>query len=167
MSQREENRWVLGFFLSVLGFVLVGCVGGGGSASTDSVASGPTDPSGITPEDPPAPPPPVTPPPAEDPPPAPSEPRPVIISWDSPSQNVDGSPLVDLLGFNVYIGTSPGVYTEVVDAGDVNTHTFDSLSVGTHYFAVSAYDSWGNESDLSEEVVATVASLCVLVASAN
>ncbi len=80
------------------------------------------------------------------------------LTWDAPATNSDGSALTDLRGFNIHDGTSPGEYTMVTDVGPVTEFTFDSLAPGTHYFAITAYDVYGNESDFSEQVVATVTS---------
>ena len=76
------------------------------------------------------------------------------LLWDPPTTNVDGTPLTDLAGFRVYRGTEPGVYTEIVDipSPEVTTYTFQGLPAGIHYFAVTAYDQAGNESDFSNEV---------------
>jgi hypothetical protein len=53
-------------------------------------------------------------------------------------------------GFKVYYGTSPKSYSSSVDVGMVSTYTV-SLPAGTYYFAVTAYDAVGSESDFSNE----------------
>ncbi len=81
----------------------------------------------------------------------------VTLSWDPPSTNEDGTTLTDLAGYNVYFGTSSGVYTASVNTGDVNIYELIDLTDGfTYYFAVTAYDISGNESTYSEEVYATL-----------
>lgn len=60
----------------------------------------------------------------------------------------------DLAGYKVYHGEVSGVYTEVflISAG-TTTKVFLGLRDGvTHYFAVSAVDTSGNESAKSNEV---------------
>jgi hypothetical protein len=61
-----------------------------------------------------------------------------------------------LAGYRVYIGTASGRYTypgSPVTVGNVHTYTVANLPYGTTYFfAISAYDSAGNESLLSTEV---------------
>lgn len=77
----------------------------------------------------------------------------VILSWDPPTTNADGSPLTDLDGYRVYYGTSSGVYDTTLDVGSVITSTVSNLTDGViYYFAVTAYDLSGNESDFSNEV---------------
>lgn len=74
------------------------------------------------------------------------------LTWDAPTTNADGTSLTDLGGYKVYYGTSSGNYTDSIDVGNVTTYTIDKLSPGTYYFAVTAYDIWGNESVRSDEV---------------
>ncbi|MGQ0809981.1 MAG: hypothetical protein ACT4OO_01995 [Nitrospiraceae bacterium] len=61
-----------------------------------------------------------------------------------------------MAGYKVYVGTAPGSYNypgSPFVLGRVTSFTLNSLSVGqTYYFALSAYDSVGNESSLSVEV---------------
>ncbi len=72
------------------------------------------------------------------------------LSWTSPTQNADGSPLTDLEGYYVYVGLTPEALapryfttasSAVVDAGAVG-----------RYFAVTAVVASGLESDLSAVV---------------
>jgi len=76
----------------------------------------------------------------------------VSLSWDAPTTNEDGTPLTDLAGYTVYYGIESANYTENIDVGNVLTYTVTNLSDGTYYFAVTAYDTSGNESDYSNEV---------------
>jgi hypothetical protein len=56
-------------------------------------------------------------------------------------------------GYNVYVGTFSGLYTQRFDAGSATSYTSNSLAGNLRYFvAVSAYDSAGGESRLSSEV---------------
>jgi len=75
-----------------------------------------------------------------------------VLSWSIPTLNMDGTPLSDLAGYRVYRGDSPSTLTEVIELpGSGNTaYTFNQLALGTHYFAVSAYNSLGTESSISE-----------------
>ena len=73
----------------------------------------------------------------------------VTVSWDANSES-------DLSGYNIYIGEAAGVYTGTVDVGSATEFTWNRLQDGkTYYFAVTAYDFSGNESDFSAEVSAT------------
>jgi hypothetical protein len=78
------------------------------------------------------------------------------LSWEAPTTNADGTPLTDLGGYKVYYGTSSGNYTVSLDVGNVTTYKIDNLTPGTYYFAVTAYDTSGNESGYSNEVSKTI-----------
>jgi hypothetical protein len=81
----------------------------------------------------------------------------VTLSWYAPITNEDGSPLNDLAGHNVYYGTASGNYSQSIDTGNTTTYTVANLADGlTYYFAVTAYDTSGNESEFSDEVSKTI-----------
>lgn len=73
------------------------------------------------------------------------------LSWTAPSLNTDDSALTDLAGYRVYHGTSAAALTDVVQVtgSATTTYTYNQLASGTHYFAVSAYNSSGVESGRS------------------
>lgn len=75
-----------------------------------------------------------------------------ILSWTAPTTNSDGTPLTDLGGYKVYQGTATRVYGTPTDVGNVLTKTITPLADGTYFFAVTAYDTSGNESVFSNEV---------------
>jgi hypothetical protein len=79
--------------------------------------------------------------------------EPFTVAWDAPKTNSDGSP-ASIAGYIIYYGTSSGFYTSSVDVGNVTTYAVTGLSLasGTYYFAITAYDTAGNESDFSNEV---------------
>jgi len=59
----------------------------------------------------------------------------------------------DLAGYKVYQGTTLGSYGPGIDVGTVTTYTASNLQAGlTYYFAVTAYDTSGNQSPPSIEV---------------
>lgn len=74
------------------------------------------------------------------------------LSWVSPSQYTDGSPLPigELSGFRIYKGTSASNLAVIAEVGS-RTTTFEvqNLASGTHYFAVTALAESGVESDKS------------------
>lgn len=77
----------------------------------------------------------------------------VTLSWDQPVSSNDTL----ITGHKVYYGTSSGNYTNGVDAGNVTTCNITGLTAGmTYYFAVTSYDSSGNESGFSNEISTTV-----------
>lgn len=86
----------------------------------------------------------------------------VMLSWEPPTTNMDGSVVVDLAGYKIYYGPGPGNYTDVVTVPCINCpipvtgateRSCVALSAGvTYYFAVTAVDTSGNESGYSNEV---------------
>ncbi len=63
----------------------------------------------------------------------------------------------DLAGYRVYHGVSPSVYDGSTNVGKTTTYQYVNLqSNKTHYFAVTAYDTSGNESSPSSEVSKTI-----------
>jgi len=83
--------------------------------------------------------------------------RHAILSWDPPTQNMDGTTLTDLSGFVVRFGPAPRSYSQSVEINDPNQiHLELSLTPGTWYFAVTAKTSGGAESAYSNEVSKTI-----------
>jgi hypothetical protein len=83
----------------------------------------------------------------------------VTLSWNPPTANADGTPLTDLDGYIVYVGTQSGNYSQNIDVGNVTTYQVNNLTTGlTYYFAATAYDTSDNESDYSSEVSKTIQS---------
>ena len=71
----------------------------------------------------------------------------VKLAWDS-------SVGQEVIGYNIYYGTSSRNYDAVVDAGNNTSFTvFDLAEHQTYHFAVTAYDLQGNESSFSDELV--------------
>jgi hypothetical protein len=74
----------------------------------------------------------------------------VTLAWDP-------SPGSAVAGYRVYQGVESRNYTSVISAGTVTTSTVAKLTGGTTYFfAVTAYDTNGLESQFSSEVIYTV-----------
>jgi hypothetical protein len=70
----------------------------------------------------------------------------VVLGWE-PSQ---GWPVA---GYNVYYGPAHRTYTNMIAVGPATTVTVSNLVAGaTYYFAATAYDATGLESDYSVEV---------------
>jgi len=90
----------------------------------------------------------------------------VTLAWDPNSEP-------GLAGYKVYYGSSSRNYTHSEDAGMNENWTISGIEEGkTYYYAVTAYDVDGNESDFSEELSYTVPVVDVnnppqAVASAN
>ena len=70
----------------------------------------------------------------------------IILDW-----NASASP--NVAGYNVYYGTTSGIYSCKVEAGNVASVAISNLADGaTYYFAATAYDANGDESQFSSEV---------------
>ena len=100
---------------------------------------------GTTPPPPPASPPPpvggITPPP---PPPSPST-KVATVTWAANSE-------ADLAGYKLHVGTTSGVYSQTIDVGRVTSYAIALPKGVTYFFALTAYDSSGNESGRSAEL---------------
>lgn len=99
----------------------------------------------------------------------------VPLTWNVPATNTDGTPLTDLAGYEVYIGTSSRNYSRTIilavgdralscqnvydDKHDLKygkcSHTVVGLRRSDYYFAVSAYNYSGTKSAYSNEVMKT------------
>lgn len=74
----------------------------------------------------------------------------VSINWNRNSES-------DVAGYKVYYGTTAHNHQNMLDVGPFTTAVIDGLNGGaTYYFAVTAYDTSGNESADSQEVQATI-----------
>ena len=73
------------------------------------------------------------------------------LSWQPPTQNVDGSPLQDLAGFRIVYGKVADNLDQVVSIPNpaITSAVVQSLTTGTWYFAVKAYTAANVQSDLS------------------
>ncbi|GBE36852.1 hypothetical protein BMS3Bbin07_01004 [bacterium BMS3Bbin07] len=114
-------------------FVLSGCGAGDGSIA-DYTGDGSTNPNALTN---------------------------AKLAWDAPTTNEDGTPLTDLAGYKLYYGPSSGSYTGSIDVEDTTSVEIATIidviyealpTTDTICFAVTAYDTLGNESDYSNEV---------------
>jgi hypothetical protein len=80
------------------------------------------------------------------------------ISWQSPTQRADGTPLTSLAGFRIYYGNASGSYPNKVTVANpgLSTYVVENLPPGTYYFAVTAYDTTGSESAYSAPASKTI-----------
>jgi Putative Ig domain len=80
------------------------------------------------------------------------------LSWTPPTQNTDGSPLVDLAGYRVYWGTSSGNYPQSVTVMNpgITSYMVEQLTPATYYFVATALDASGNESKHSNVATKTI-----------
>lgn len=85
------------------------------------------------------------------------------LSWNAPTMRSDGSalPLSELAGYRIYTGTTPDALVPLIDINDpgTTTHTITKLPAAQHYYAVSAYNISGVESERSAVVSKTISAL--------
>jgi hypothetical protein len=80
------------------------------------------------------------------------------LSWQPPTEYVDGTPLKDLAGFKIRYGTVADKLDQVVTVPNpgITSAMIESLAAGTWYFAVNAYTLANVESNLSNVVQKTI-----------
>jgi hypothetical protein len=70
----------------------------------------------------------------------------VTLAWDPNTE-------LELAGYKIYYGLLSDQYSSSVDVGNRTSYTLSNLADGkTYYFAATAYDQYGDESDFSNEV---------------
>ena len=127
-GQRIGSRvfFNLSFAALLAVLLLSGCGSGGGG---ESASGGTEPPTGASPT---------------------GAPSTAILAWDAVTAT-------NLNGYRIYYGTNPGRYLQSVgqgiNVGRVESYTLNGLASGTrYYFAVTAFDTSGNESAFSNEV---------------
>ncbi len=70
----------------------------------------------------------------------------VTLSWDEPADSDDVN------GYKIHYGSTSGDYINTKDIGYVTNYTLSYLQGETICFALTAYNSLGNESNYSNEV---------------
>jgi hypothetical protein len=78
----------------------------------------------------------------------------VTLSWYPPTQNADGSPLIDLAGYRIYVGRDPDELTRVITLNNpgLTRYVVENLSPATWHFAMTSVNSNGRESARSATV---------------
>jgi len=79
------------------------------------------------------------------------------LNWLPPTQNEDGTALIDLAGYNIYWG-APGNYTNSVTINNpgLTSYVVDNLAPGTYEFVATALNAAGVESQYSNSVTKTI-----------
>ncbi|MDH3265384.1 MAG: putative Ig domain-containing protein [Gammaproteobacteria bacterium] len=82
----------------------------------------------------------------------------ITLSWAAPTQNADGTPLLDLAGYNLYYGQSESDYSKQVRISNpsVTTYMLENLLPGTYYVVATSFNAQGVESDYSNPAVKNV-----------
>ena len=73
------------------------------------------------------------------------------VSWLPPTERTDGTALTNLAGYHIRYGTSSTALTQqvTVTGAGLTSYVVSGLTAGNWYFGVSAYDTAGLESDIS------------------
>jgi len=82
----------------------------------------------------------------------------VTLAWQPPTENTDGSPLLNLNGYRIHYGTEPGNYANTIRVNNagVTRYVIENLAPGTYFFAITAISGVGAESDPSREATKTI-----------
>jgi len=82
----------------------------------------------------------------------------VTLNWTPPTENEDGTPLMDLAGYRVYWGQPPGTHTEVMnfDNPGLSRVVIDNLPPGTYEFVATSLNDAGVESRHSNAITKIV-----------
>ena len=74
-----------------------------------------------------------------------------------PQTTFQWNPVIGATGYKLYYGTSSGVYTTAIVVGNFTLTSISDLSLGvTYYFAVTALDGVGNETNYSAQISFTI-----------
>ena len=84
----------------------------------------------------------------------------VLLSWQAPTENVDGSPISNLAGYHIYYGTDAEDLTSTITVNSASTTSYvvKGLQEGAYYFSVVAFNSDGlvsGKSNLADQMVGT------------
>ncbi len=79
----------------------------------------------------------------------------VTLNWQAPTENTDGTPLTDLAGYRIYYGVDSANLGNVIEVSNpsVTTYVVEGLTPAVWYFASTALNSRGMESDLSGQAI--------------
>jgi hypothetical protein len=82
----------------------------------------------------------------------------LTISWQAPTENADGSPLIDLAGYRVRWGWHTGMYPNEVYVGNpsLTRLVMDNLVPAEYFIVITAVDVSNNDSTVSNEARGTV-----------
>jgi Putative Ig domain len=82
----------------------------------------------------------------------------VALDWMPPTENVNGSALTNLKGYTLHYGQQSKAYTHTIkiDNPSVLNYVIEGLQKGTYFFAVTAFNTKGAESEYSTELTKTV-----------
>jgi len=81
----------------------------------------------------------------------------VVLNWLPPTENEDGTALTDLSAYRIYYGPAPDQLDDVIVISNpgVSSYVVENLALTTWYFAASAVNSQGVESEPSSVIEMT------------
>jgi len=82
----------------------------------------------------------------------------VTVNWSTPTQNTNGTPLVNLAGFRIFYGTDPNNLSQSAQIANpgLTSYVLSDLAPGTWYIGLSDYTASGVQSSLSNIASTTV-----------
>jgi hypothetical protein len=80
------------------------------------------------------------------------------VNWSIPTQNTNGTPLVNLAGYYIYYGTSANNLNQTVQVANPGTTSYvlTNLAPGTWYFGIVDYTTSGVDSGFSNIASVTI-----------
>ena len=80
------------------------------------------------------------------------------MNWTPPTENEDGTALIDLAGYRFYWGATPGNYTESVTINNpgLSSYVVNNLAPGTYEFVATSFNAAGVESVYSNSATKIV-----------
>ncbi|MBL4828126.1 MAG: HYR domain-containing protein [Spongiibacteraceae bacterium] len=84
----------------------------------------------------------------------------VLLTWSIPTSRENGNALAinELVAYEIYVISDNAVTNDVITIDDpyATTYTLENLAPGTYHFSMSAIDTGGEKSELSDVVTALV-----------
>jgi len=82
----------------------------------------------------------------------------VTLNWTPPTQNEDGTSLMDLAAYRIYWGTTPGSYPNsvTIDNPGLSSYVVENLVPGTYEFVATSINALGVESVYSNSATKIV-----------
>lgn len=80
------------------------------------------------------------------------------LSWTAPTENEDGSQLMDLAGYKIYWGNTPGYYPKSVTINNagISSYVVENLPAGRIEFVATSFNDAGIESEYSNPMIKVV-----------
>jgi hypothetical protein len=80
------------------------------------------------------------------------------LSWQAPTENTDGSALLDLGGYVIYYGSASKTYTSTITISNpgLTSYVVEDLQPGTYYFSMTSMTTSGEQSSPSAEASKTI-----------